>query len=59
MAAVCERTDGNPLLVTELARLLLFDPRFSPEDPSAAQAAALPAGVHDLVGERVRLLSPA
>ncbi|HEX2486060.1 MAG TPA: AAA family ATPase, partial [Myxococcota bacterium] len=59
VAAVRERTDGNPLFLTELARLLALQDRLDPSDAASAEAAGVPAGARHVLGARIARLSPA
>jgi hypothetical protein len=59
VAAAHERTEGNPLFLTELARLLALQGRLDPGDPASVGAAELPAGARHVLGERLARLSPA
>ena len=57
--AVRERTDGSPLFVTELARLLALRERLDPADASSARATALHGGAREVLRERLAGVSPA
>ena len=54
VATVHEETEGNPLFVGEIVRLLLTEGRL---DASAAGEFALPQSVKDVIGRRLRHLS--
>jgi len=59
VAAVRERTEGTPLFVTELARLLALEGRLDPADAGAlAGAPLLPSGAREVLRQRVAGLSP-
>jgi hypothetical protein len=58
VAAVRERTDGNPLFATELARLLALEGRLDAQDLAAVAASRLPVGLRELLGRRLDRLSP-
>jgi tetratricopeptide (TPR) repeat protein len=54
VATIHEETEGNPLFVGEIVRLLLTEGRL---DASAAREFALPQSVKDVIGRRLRHLS--
>ena len=57
VAAVYERTEGNPFFVGEIVRLLLADGRLSELTSGDAASIAIPPGVKDVIGQRLRRLS--
>jgi hypothetical protein len=59
VAAARERTEGNPLLLTELTRLLALQGRLDPDDPESVAAGDVPAGARHVLGERLARLTPA
>jgi DNA-binding winged helix-turn-helix (wHTH) protein/tetratricopeptide (TPR) repeat protein len=56
--AVCEKTDGNPFLVTEIAQLVKSDPAAFRIDSNSGAILSLPRGVTDVVHRRLSALSP-
>ncbi len=56
-AAIHERTEGNPFFVKELARGIAAHPAPDPAPPLGA-AAALPAGIRELLRRRLERLTP-
>lgn len=57
--AVFERSEGNPLFLTELVRILANDARLDRNDEPRAWAPRIPGGVREAVGRRLSQLSPA
>jgi DNA-binding CsgD family transcriptional regulator len=55
-AAMHQRSDGHPLFLTEMARLL-EDARLVPER-ALAELQRVPSGVRDVIGSRLNRLSP-
>lgn len=55
VAAIHERTEGNPLFLVETVRFLLQEGRL-PADASALQK--IPAGIREVIGKRLNRLSP-
>jgi hypothetical protein len=59
VAAVHERTDGSPLFLTELARLLALQGQLDLAGGAEVAAAALPGGMREVLRQRLARLSPA
>jgi tetratricopeptide (TPR) repeat protein len=57
VAALHERTGGIPLFLTELARLLALQGRLDRGGGEAVAAAVLPAGMREVLGQRLARLS--
>ena len=60
VAALYERTEGNPLYLTEMARWLLQDNRLQTSSRADHDVAAvrIPEGIREVVGKRLNRLSP-
>jgi predicted ATPase len=60
VAALYERTEGNPLYLTEMARWLLQDNRLQLSSRADRDVAAMriPEGIREVVGRRLNRLSP-
>ncbi len=58
VAAVLERTDGNPLFVCEIARLLAAEHAIDAPDTQASWMRQIPAGVQETIRRRVERLPP-
>jgi AAA ATPase domain len=56
VAAARERSEGNPLFLTELARLLVLQNRLDPPDPDAVRE-LLPSSVREVMRQRLARLS--
>jgi tetratricopeptide (TPR) repeat protein len=58
--AIHERTEGNPLFVTEIVRLLDQEGKLEPETigQSADGSVGVPEGVREVIGRRLDRLSP-
>jgi predicted ATPase/DNA-binding SARP family transcriptional activator len=57
VAAIHHRTEGNPLFVDELVRLLSSEGRLTQVTEAASEALPIPPGVREVIGRRLRLLS--
>lgn len=57
VAAIHDRTEGNPLFVGELSRLLASEGRLAQQDLPATRS-VVPIGVRDVIGRRLEQLSP-
>jgi predicted ATPase/DNA-binding SARP family transcriptional activator len=57
VAAIHHRTEGNPLFVGELVRLLSSEGRLTQVSQVAPEALPIPPGVREVIGRRLRLLS--
>jgi tetratricopeptide (TPR) repeat protein len=59
VAAVYRHTEGNPLFVTEVVRLLVQEGAFSPERLAAKEhwSVRIPDGVREVIGRRLERLS--
>ncbi len=55
--AVHQETEGNPLFLGEIVRLLVGENRLEQFDESAAASVGLPEGVRDVIGRRLGRLS--
>jgi predicted ATPase len=60
VAAVHTQTEGNPLFVTEVVRLLVQEEALLPERLRQGQGMSLriPEGIRDVIGKRLNRLSP-
>jgi integrase len=56
-AAIHEETEGNPLFVAEVVRLLAAEGRLSDVDTRALWTLGIPQGVREVIGRRLRRLS--
>jgi DNA-binding CsgD family transcriptional regulator len=58
--AVHAQTEGNPLFLTEMVRLLIQEGQLAPErlQPSQSISIGIPAGVREVIGKRLNRLSP-
>lgn len=56
-AAIHEETEGNPLFVGEVVRLLAAEGRLAEADDEALSALGIPQGVREVIGRRLRRLS--
>jgi DNA-binding SARP family transcriptional activator/tetratricopeptide (TPR) repeat protein len=56
-AAICHRTEGNPLFVGEIVRLLSAEGRLAEVTEAASETLPIPPGVREVIGRRLRLLS--
>ena len=58
--AVYAQTEGNPLFLTEMVRLLVQEGPFVPEhlQPSQSVTIGIPAGIREVIGKRLNRLSP-
>ena len=56
VGAIHEETEGNPLFVGEVLRLLAAEGRLA--SPEAAVRFGIPVGIRQVIGRRVRRLSP-
>jgi predicted ATPase len=54
------QTEGNPLFLTEMVRLLVQEGQFAPErlQPSQGVTIGIPAGIREIIGKRLNRLSP-
>jgi DNA-binding SARP family transcriptional activator len=57
VAAIHHRTEGNPLFVGEVVRLLSSEGRLTQVSDAAAESLPIPPGVREVIGRRLRLLS--
>lgn len=57
VAAIHRGTEGNPLFVGEVVRLLSSEGRLDSVSGAAPEALPLPAGVREVIGRRLRQLS--
>lgn len=57
IAAIHEKTEGNPLFVGEVVRLLAAEGRLSELDERGVWALGVPQGVREVIGRRVRHVS--
>jgi DNA-binding SARP family transcriptional activator/tetratricopeptide (TPR) repeat protein len=57
VAAIYDGTEGNPLFVGEVVRLLSADGRLAGVGDSVAGVLPIPPGVREVIGRRLRLLS--
>jgi DNA-binding SARP family transcriptional activator len=57
-AAIHSETEGNPLFVGEVVRLLAAEGRLSEADAGALWTLGIPQGVREVIGRRLRRLSP-
>ncbi len=55
--AVQERTEGNPLFVSEVIRLLVAERRLEDTGEATMARAAIPARIREVIGRRLALLS--
>ena len=55
-SAIHSQTEGNPLFVREVVRLLAQDGHFSEAAPATPPAIRLPEGVREVIGRRLNLL---
>jgi tetratricopeptide (TPR) repeat protein len=58
VAAVLERTDGNPLFVSEVVRLLIADRVVDTSGTQARWMQQIPSGVQDVIRRRIERLPP-
>ncbi len=58
VAAVHERSDGNPLFVREIVRLLAADRMLAARGTQASWAQQIPAGIQETIRRRVERLPP-
>jgi predicted ATPase len=57
VAAIHHRTEGNPLFVGEVVRLLSAEGRLTRVTEAASETLPIPPGVREVIGRRLRLLS--
>jgi predicted ATPase/DNA-binding SARP family transcriptional activator len=57
VAAIHHRTEGNPLFVGEIVRLLSSEGRLTQVTEAASETLPIPPGVREVIGRRLRLLS--
>src|SRR5262249_51806310 len=57
IVTVFHETEGNPLFITELVRLLLVEGRLDREGSAAARRLTIPQSVYHVIGRRLDLLS--
>ena len=57
VAAIHHRTEGNPLFVGEVVRLLSSEGRLTQVTEAGAETLPIPPGVREVIGRRLRLLS--
>ena len=58
VAAIHDETEGNPLFVGEVVRLLASEGRLSRIDVGALWALGIPQGVREVIGRRIGRLTP-
>jgi tetratricopeptide (TPR) repeat protein len=58
VAAIHSETEGNPLFVGEVVRLLASEGRLTNVDAGALWAFGIPQGVREVIGRRIGRLSP-
>jgi predicted ATPase len=57
VAAIYHRTEGNPLFVGEVVRLLSSQGRLTQVTEAASESLPIPPGVREVIGRRLRLLT--
>ena len=57
VAAVADRTEGNPFFVAEIVRLLLTEGRLERPEQAGSGAVAIPRSVRDVIGRRLERFS--
>ena len=57
VAAIHQETEGNPLFVSEVVRLLASEGRLADVDGRALSTLGIPQGIREVIGRRLRRLS--